>query len=92
MKYYAFQFASGRNTTTGNSNEKTGKYSTAGTLTVFSSKKERDDWVARGKVTSDMRGNCREAVTAREARELKCGQTLAQFQEEVEFSLDAEIA
>ena len=92
MKYYAFQFASGRNTTTGNTNEKTGKYSTAGTLTVFSSKKERDDWVARGKATSAMRGNCREAVTAREARELKCGQTLAQFQEEVEFSLDAEIA
>ncbi len=91
MKHYAFQYTSGRNTTTGSGNEKTGKHSIAGHLAVFSSKNDRDEWVARGKVTSDMRGNCREVVTAREARELKCGQTLAQFNEEVDFSLDAEV-
>lgn len=77
--FYAFQFRSGRNTTTGEPNPRTGRMSKAGSLEVFATRAERDAWVAEGKTTSDMQGNCREAVTRAEARKLCRGCTMAEF-------------
>ncbi len=84
MKYYAFEYWSGRNTTTGQPNPRTGWHSIAGELVVFRSRKGRDKWVAAGKVTSDIQGNCREAVTARQARWLHRGMSLDAYNEMLE--------
>ncbi|MGZ8220034.1 MAG: hypothetical protein ACXWT0_00150 [Methylobacter sp.] len=89
-KYYAVQFWSGRNTTTGTPNEKTGHMSIACDLESFSSKESRDSWVDTGKTTSDMRGNCREAVTKKEARSLCLGMSVSAFNEHLEMMLDAD--
>lgn len=84
-KYYGFQYQSGRNTTSGTPNKTTGRYNTAGLLAVFTSKTARDNWTAGGKVTADMRGNCRESVTAEQARQLHRGMTMADYVEMVEM-------
>ncbi len=85
--YFAFQFKSGRNTSTGTPNRITGRMSTAGTLRAFRSAAQRDAWVAEGCTTSDMTGNCREAISAKEARRLCAGSTTANFQSDVEYAL-----
>ena len=90
-KFYAFEFYSGRNTTTGEPNRTTGSYSTAGFLAVFPSSAQRDEWVENGRVTADMRGNCREIITAKRARALCAGMTLSEFEDEVEWSLNRTI-
>ena len=72
-RYYAHQYASGRKTTTGEPNPRTGRMSIAGELRSFPTAQLRDEWVSRGKITPDMQGNCREAVTIREARRLRAG-------------------
>lgn len=82
--YLGFQYWSGRSTTTGTPNPRTGRMSIAGDLVAFATKSERDEWVARGKVTSDMQGNCRRAVSRREARALSRGSSLADFIESIE--------
>lgn len=89
-KYYAVQFWSGRNTTTGTPNEKTGRMSIACDIESFSSKESRDSWVNAGKITSDMQGNCRETVTKNEARSLCLGSSVSEFNEHLEMMLDAE--
>jgi hypothetical protein len=85
MKYYAFEFRSGRHTTTGEPNKKTGRLSIAGNLVIFASKEKRDAWVDAGKTTSDMQGNCRESVTRTEARNLNLGASMSEHIEYVEF-------
>lgn len=90
-KFYAFEFYSGRNTTTGQPNRTTGSYSTAGSLAVFPSSAQRDEWVKNGRVTSGMRGNCREIITAKDARALCAGMTLSDFDMFVEWCLDRTI-
>ena len=56
----------------------------------FSSREARDSWVEAGKTTSDMRGNCREAVTKKEARSLCLGMSVKEFNEHLEMMLDAD--
>ena len=90
-KYYAVQFWSGRKTTTGQPNEKTGRMSIACDIEVFSSKKDRDNWVENGKTTSDMRGICREVITKKEARDLCLGMSVASFNEMIEMQIDNKV-
>lgn len=88
MKFYAFEFFSGRQTIWGDANARTGRCSKAGHLAVFTSRTARDAWVSRGKVTPGMGGNCREAVTAKEARSLCAGDSPAQFEERVSLAAE----
>lgn len=68
--YYAVQYRSGANTTTGEPNSR-GRMSIACSPESFSSKSERDEWVSNGEYTSAMRGNCREAVTVKKLGQLR---------------------
>ena len=88
MKFYAFEYASGRNTTSGQPNDKTGHLNRAGFLAVFTSRSDRDAWVESGKSTADMGGNCRESVTSSQARKLHLGMSVADYKDMVEMSLD----
>jgi hypothetical protein len=88
--FYAAQFESGENTTTGQPNSRTGRMSKAVNLMAFSKKENRDAWVDNGKVTSDMRGNCRKATTKKEARNLHLGMSVVEFNEMLDMMLDAE--
>ncbi len=85
MRYYAFEYWSGRKTTTGKPNHTTGRLSIAGTLKLFSTRAERDRWVAAGRVTSDMQGNCRKTVTVRQARSLHQGMSIAAYNDMIEL-------
>ena len=85
-RYYAVQFRSDRDTTTGEPNKRSGRMSRACDLSVFSDKKARDAYVENGKITADMRGNCREAVNKQKARNLKAG---IEFEEHIDYMLDA---
>lgn len=78
-KFYAVEYLSGRNTTTGQPNPKTGYMSIAIDSVAFTSKNERDAWVADGEHTSDMRGNCRAAVSLRQLRKLCLGMSIDEF-------------
>lgn len=84
--YYAVQYLSGRHTTTGTPNRNTGCYSIACNYAVFKTEKSRDAWVKEGKVTPDMQGNCREAVTKVQLRKLLRGLSLARFEESLEYA------
>lgn len=79
--FYAVQYRSGRFTTTGQPNKRTGRYSIAVNAAAFDTPAERDSWVDAGPVTSDMRGNCREAVTKAGLRRLLRGMSEAEFTE-----------
>lgn len=59
-------------------------------LLSFSTKEARDRYVSQGKVTSDMRGNCREIVTKKGARNLCLGMSVDEFNEHLEMMLDAD--
>jgi hypothetical protein len=89
--YYAFQYASGLNTTTGEPNPNTGRMSIAGYLAVFTDRKNMDAWVSAGKTTSDMSGNCRRAVTAKEARSLHRGMSVDSYVEDINMIVDIEV-
>jgi len=83
--FYAVEFISGRNTTTGTPNPTTGRHSKAVRTAAFTSKADRDKWVSSGKVTSDMQGNCRESVTEKELRKLLQGLTTEEYNEHKSF-------
>ena len=83
-KFYAVEYESGRNTTTGQPNPKTRNYSIASGSCVFASKSERDAWVRDGDQTSAMRGNCREATTLKVLRKLCLGLSLESFRQRIE--------
>ena len=86
MKYfYAVEYISGRGTTTGQPNQKTGYMSIATDSVAFASKKERDAWVADGEYTSDMRGNSRAAVSLRQLRNLCLGMSIDEFAEHIQY-------
>jgi len=87
-KYYAVEFWSGRNTTAGSPNERTGRMSKACDIWAFSSKAARDSWVDAGKITSDMQGNCRKAVAKKEARSLCLGISVGEFDAHLDMTLD----
>ncbi len=84
-KYYAFEYWSGRQTTTGEPNKNTGYMSIAGTINIFNNKNDRDLWVLAGKSTCDMSGNDRESVTKKEARNLCLGMTITEYDEMMNF-------
>ncbi len=85
MRFYAVEFFSGKNTTTGTQNPRTGYMSIAHSIEVFSSKNARDEWVNNGKITADMRGNCRKAVSKNELRGLNLGLSVADFEQHLEM-------
>lgn len=91
MTYYAFEFWSNSKTTTGNPNQRTNRLSIAGNLAVFSKISDRNLWVQRGKITSDMQGNCRKPVSAKEARQLNRGLSINDYQTMVAQIQDQEI-
>ena len=45
-KYYGFEYKSGKTTTTGTPNKITGRMSIAGSVAVFNTRSERDEWVS----------------------------------------------
>jgi len=92
--FYAVQFMSGRNTTTGQPNAKTGYYSNAVGVNCFKTSAERDEWVSNGESTSAMRGNCRESVSKKELRDLCLGSSIIEFNEmleNIQFQADNDI-
>src|SRR6187455_1852046 len=82
--YYAVEFRSGPTTTTGEPNPRTGRYSQAVFFKAFKTEEARDAWVDKGRITSDMQGNCRQAATRARLRWLRRGDTLAAFNEDLE--------
>lgn len=66
MTYYAWAPVVQQPTFTGPANPKTGKRSQTGSLSAFASRRQRDDFIAS---TNGMA----EAVTAKQARQLKAG-------------------
>ncbi|MCD2452481.1 hypothetical protein GO003_019025 [Methylicorpusculum oleiharenae] len=79
--FIGVEYVSGRKTTTGTPNPKTGRLSKAVKTELFTTKAARDAWVNRGKVTADMRGNCREAETLAGLRALHAGMSKKDFDE-----------
>ena len=77
--YYGFEFKSGRHTTWQLPNVLGDKWPIAGKLEAFASILARDQWVDDGKVTADMQGNCREAITCTQARKMLRHLTRTQF-------------
>jgi hypothetical protein len=66
MTYYAWAPVAQQPTFTGPANPKTGKRSQAGSLSAFASRRQRDEFIAST-------GGMAEAVTAKQARQLKAG-------------------
>jgi len=85
MRFYGFEYASGRGTSSGQPNETTGRYNTAGDLNCFETKADRDIWVDDGPETSAMCGNCREAVTVGQARSLHRGMSVVDYDEMLKY-------
>lgn len=83
-KFYAVEYLSGRNTTTGEPNARTRCMNIATDTVAFDSKSERISWVNDGKNTSAMRGNCRASVSLRQLRRLNLGLSLDEFNQRVE--------
>ena len=79
--FYAIEYASGRDTTTGDPNPKTGCRNIAIRAKVFDSYYDRNSWVLAGAHTLAMQGNCREAATLMQLRRLTLGLSFEQFSE-----------
>ena len=77
--YYAAEYLSGKNTTTGEANPTTKLHSIAIIPRAFASEIERDLWVDSG--------NCREAMTYDELRGLCRGMTMQRFNEYLQLDL-----
>jgi hypothetical protein len=83
MKYYAFEYWSGRNTTIGQPNKITGRLSIAGDLRCFDTMAERDGWIKYFN-----RGRLREKVTKRESRQLCAGMSVRDYEEYLQMLED----
>lgn len=83
--FYAVRFWSGRTTTTGQPNPRTFRMNRAVDIEVFETAAAREKWVDAGEVTSDMAGNCREAVTKRQLRNLHLGWSVQEFNEHLDM-------
>ena len=77
-KYYGFEYASGKKTTSGSANETTGRLNTAGNLIFFIKKENRDDWVDE---TGRSTQKTREAVSVKKTRNLHLGMSVADYEE-----------
>lgn len=84
--YLAFRYFSGRNTTTGEPNPRTGFYSNAGSLCGFYSIADRRDWIFEERLSKPcgLGGGERIPVTIKEARSLLLGESLEDFYHEIE--------
>ena len=82
--YYGFEYWDGRNTTTGQPNEKTGRYSIAGDMIAFTTKADIDSWVENGEYRYGKSN--RVIVNKRELRRLALGMTVASFNQWVEYN------
>lgn len=80
--YYAFSYADGKNTTSGQPNNKTGRLNIAGHLTAFTGKSDRDEFVQRTGA---------DPVTAKQARELHLGMSLSEYREHLGMICDHEL-
>lgn len=85
--FIGWEYADGRETTTGYPNQDPGPYhgrlSTAGSAKMFRSKKERDEWVEDAPA-----GVIREAVNRKQLRYLERGATRDQFDEYMRYLED----
>lgn len=80
-KFYAFEYKSGRDTTTGNPHPITGRLSICGQLAVFPTTLLRDDW------GNDTPAYNRTALSSEHTRAHCLGLSLAQYAELVADSL-----
>ena len=83
--YYGVEFWSGRNTTTGDHNPRTGRMSIACDIQSFESISARNDWVDNGKITADMGGNNRETITKKKVRALCLGMSIVDYNEYLDY-------
>lgn len=74
--YYGFQYWGGRNTTTGNCNRLTGRYSIAGDVKVFYNLADLKNWLDQ-----PYRRDSREKVSLKKLRSLCQGMTVKDFYE-----------
>ncbi len=82
-KFYGFEYADGRNTTSGEVNTRTGRMNRAGWAMVFSSQAARRDWIDEGpqKYGDDQRVS----VSRRKLRALCAGMDLMEFDEMINY-------
>lgn len=85
--FYGFQYMHDFDTTIGHPNRSTGRYSTAGTLLVFSKKSARDDWRKDSLIsdTDGMLAGVRLGVTPSHARDLLAGLSLAEYKNFINY-------
>ena len=88
MKYYAFEYEVDEFTKSGEPNEVTGFRSTAGLLKIFKSKGNLDNWISEGKPNCLMT-NSRARVSVKDARILKHGISVAEFDKLIEEVLES---
>lgn len=88
--YYGFRYFSGKNTTTGRPNPKTGRHSIAGEAVVFEKKENLISWLKRQNRGgySGRDGGIRERVTKSTLRWLLAGLTTDEFEESLCVSDD----
>ena len=86
--YLGFRFYSGRSTTTGSPHPLTGRYSKAGELVGFESKEKLNQWLNGERLSAPCGcdGGERIAVTKNEARNLFLGESVEDFEREIEMS------
>ena len=85
MYCYALEFKSGKNTTWGRPNKHTGRLSRSVELSVFKNRSDRKEWIDKGEITSDMKGNCREPVNLEKIRSFFWGLTQTEFDDHLYF-------
>lgn len=92
--YYGFRFFAGRNTTMGHPNKITGKYSIAGQMFASYNKEKFENWLANEKrdCVSGNGGGERIKCTKAELRSLNLGDTIEEFEDEINFILRYEDA
>lgn len=78
--FYGFKLCGGRNTTTGEPNDKTGRMSIAGQPVVFKTMIERDKWVARS-------SKCLAVSGKSGLRKFCLGMSLTEFDEAVAYAI-----
>ena len=85
MKYlFAFEFKSGRNTTTGEPNKNTGNRSIAGQAHMFWDDVERDAWVVGNTINYDKNNDQRIRTSKQELRSLHLGMSMSEYEDYID--------
>jgi len=82
MKFYGFEYWDGRQTTTGEPNQMTGRMSIAGTIAVFDNARDRGTWIGHTEYKHGL--PCRVACTKETLRSLHLGMSVADFKDHLE--------